>query len=105
MIEDFTKHIEEGEQNATRIFIKKIELRVEDREEYPSLNTMVEEREEQSNVFQFPTQEIDKEPIMKDINHSALPHFYGLTIEDPYTFLFEFEFLCRTYDYKRSLKS
>jgi hypothetical protein len=92
MIEDFTKHIEEGEQNATRIFIKKIELRVEDREEYASLNTMVEEREEQSNVFQFPIQEIDEEPIMKDINHSTLPHFYGLTIEDPYTFLFEFEF-------------
>eukprot|EP00253_Pinus_taeda_P029834 PITA_29834 len=36
---------------------------------------------------------------MKNISPSALPHFHGLTTEDPDTFLFEFVVLCRTYDY------
>ena len=36
---------------------------------------------------------------MKNICPSALPHFHGLTTEDPDTFLFEFSVLCRTYEY------
>ena len=36
---------------------------------------------------------------MKNISPSILPNFYGLKSEDPETFLFEFEVLCRTYDY------
>lgn len=36
---------------------------------------------------------------MKSISPSTLPHFHGLTIEDPNTFLFEFVVFCRTYDY------
>jgi hypothetical protein len=36
---------------------------------------------------------------MKNIPLSALPNFNGLTNEDPYTFLFEFDILCRSYDY------
>eukprot|EP00253_Pinus_taeda_P014105 PITA_14105 len=36
---------------------------------------------------------------MKNISPSSLPHFHGLTSEDPDTFLFEFAVLCRTYDY------
>jgi len=36
---------------------------------------------------------------MKNISPSALPHFHGLTSEDPYTFLFEFNVICITYDY------
>jgi len=37
---------------------------------------------------------------MKNIPPSILPNFYGLPIEDPYVFLFEFDILCRTYGYK-----
>ena len=36
---------------------------------------------------------------MNNISPSALPHFHGLTTEDPDTFLFEFSVICRTYDY------
>jgi len=36
---------------------------------------------------------------MKNISPSTLPHFHGLTTEDPDTILFEFFVLCRTYDY------
>ena len=36
---------------------------------------------------------------MKNISPSILLNFYGLRSEDPETFLFEFEVLCRTYDY------
>jgi len=36
---------------------------------------------------------------LKNIPHVALPHFHGLSIEDLDTFLFEFDFLCHSYDY------
>ena len=36
---------------------------------------------------------------MKNISPSALPHFHGLTSEDPDTFMFEFVCVCRTNDY------
>jgi len=36
---------------------------------------------------------------MKNISPSTLPHFHGLTTEDPDTFLFEFVVICQTYDY------
>ena len=36
---------------------------------------------------------------MKNIPLSALPTFYGKTSEDPDTFLFEFDILCRSYNY------
>lgn len=38
---------------------------------------------------------------MKNIFPSSLPHFHGLTTEDPNTFLFEFVVICRTYDYAK----
>ena len=41
---------------------------------------------------------------MKNIRPSALPHFHGLTTEDPDTFLFEFVVLFRTYDYAEDKK-
>ena len=47
----------------------------------------------------FPIRETNGEMKMKNISPSALPHFHGLTTEDPDTFLFEFAVLCRTYDY------
>ena len=36
---------------------------------------------------------------MKNIPVATLPIFYGLITEDPKIFLFEFEILCRSYDY------
>ena len=47
----------------------------------------------------FPIQEIIRDMKIKNISPSALPHFHGLTTEDPDTFLFEFVVLCQTYDY------
>jgi len=36
---------------------------------------------------------------MKNIPPSALPHFHGMSTEDPYSFLFEFDILFRSYNY------
>jgi hypothetical protein len=36
---------------------------------------------------------------MKNIPPSALPHFHGMSSEDPDSFLFEFDILCRSYNY------
>lgn len=41
---------------------------------------------------------------MKNISPLALPHFHGLTIEDPDTFLLEFVVICQTYDYAEDEK-
>ena len=47
----------------------------------------------------FPIRETNGDTKMKNISPSALPHFHGLTLEDPDTFLFEFVVICGTYDY------
>lgn len=49
--------------------------------------------------FGFPIADEETHTTMKNISPSVLPNFYGLRSEDPETFLFEFEVLCRTYDY------
>jgi len=36
---------------------------------------------------------------MKNIPHFTLPNFHGLSKEYPDTFLFEFDILCRSYEY------
>jgi hypothetical protein len=36
---------------------------------------------------------------MKNIPLSTLPNFHGLSSEDPDEFLFEFDILCKSYDY------
>ena len=36
---------------------------------------------------------------MKNINPSILPTFHGMSTEDPDAFLFEFDILCRSYNY------
>lgn len=36
---------------------------------------------------------------MKNINHSILPTFHGMSVEDSDAFLFEFDILCRSYNY------
>jgi hypothetical protein len=37
---------------------------------------------------------------MNIISGTTLIHFHGTITEDPYTFIFKFEFICRTFDYK-----
>jgi len=53
----------------------------------------------------FPIKETNGDTKMKNISPSALPHFHGLTIEYLNTFLFEFVFICRTYDYTNDEKN
>ena len=50
-------------------------------------------------AFEFPISDIRSESPMKNIPLSTLPSFQGLIVEDPHTFLFEFDVLCRIYDY------
>ena len=47
----------------------------------------------------FPIRETNGDAKMKNISPSDLPHFHSLTSEYPYTFLFQFAVICRTYDY------
>jgi len=56
-------------------------------------------REDERIEGAFPIRETNGDMKMKSTSPSALPHFHGLTTEDPDTFLFEFAVLCRTYDY------
>ena len=47
----------------------------------------------------FPIGDIGGEAPMKNIPLSSLPSFQGMTVEDLDTFIFEFDVLCRSYDY------
>ena len=50
-------------------------------------------------ILQFPIQQPEGIAPMKNISPSVLPRFHGKATEDPYEFLFEFDILCRSYDY------
>jgi hypothetical protein len=41
---------------------------------------------------------------MKNINPSTLPNFHEISLEDPNTFIFEFEVVYETYDYLENSK-
>lgn len=49
--------------------------------------------------FGLPILNEDTTTTMKNISLSILRNFHGLRSEDPETFLFEFEVLCRSYGY------
>jgi hypothetical protein len=51
----------------------------------------------EEDPFGFPIQETDINVQMKNIHPSVLPNFKGMRSEDPETFLFEFEIICRSY--------
>ena len=65
--------------------------------------TMAENRNVKGNGERiegaFPIGETNGDTKMKNISPLTLPHFHGLTTEDPDTFFFEFVVLCQTYDY------
>jgi len=50
-------------------------------------------------IFEFPIRDIRGEAPIKNIPLSSLPSFQRMIVEDPDTFLFEFDALCRSYDY------
>lgn len=58
---------------------------------------MAKDRDQKFEIFEFPTMETNGEIKMKNIN--MYDFFNDLTLEDPNTFLFEFELVCKTYDY------
>jgi hypothetical protein len=69
---------------------------------YMLLGDMVEEEgniENEIETFGLPILDIAKEISMKNIPLSSLPHFRGMSTEDPDLFLFEFDILCRSYNY------
>ena len=65
--------------------------------EEPVLNEQEGEDEEQT--FGFPILDLAQNTNMKNINPSILPTFHGMSTEDPDAFLFEFDILCRSYNY------
>ena len=58
-----------------------------------------EEQPEQLGGYEFPIREPTNLAHMKNINPDTLPNFHGLIPKDLDTFLFEFEVVCRTYEY------
>ena len=60
---------------------------------------IVDEEQEDEQTFGFHI--LDRAPnvAMKNINPSILPTFHGMSTEDPDAFLFEFDILCRNYNY------
>ena len=50
-------------------------------------------------IFKFHIMDTLRKDWMNNISYSALPNFYGMIIADLDTFLFEFDMLCRIYDY------
>ena len=55
--------------------------------------------------FGFPIFVEDTTLTMKNISPSIIPNFHRKRSKDPETFLFEFEVLCRSYDYLKMLKN
>ena len=51
------------------------------------------------STFEFPIKDLGGVTQIHIIPLLSLPNFHGLTNEDPDTFLFDFEILCRGYDY------
>ena len=48
---------------------------------------------------EFPIRDFDDQSPLQNINPLAFPKFLGLSSKDLDTFIFEFEVVCRTYDY------
>jgi hypothetical protein len=69
---------------------------------YRLFGDMAEEEGNAANeteTFGFPILDIARDIAMKNIPLSSLPHFHGMSTEDPDSFLFEFDILCRSYNY------
>jgi hypothetical protein len=69
-------------------------LHIENEEEGQAENEVASE-----TTFGFPILDVVQNVTMKNIPLSALPTFHGKHSEDPDVFLFEFDILCRSYNY------
>jgi len=69
-----------------------------DHEDHAEETSENQVNEEQSN-FEFPIVDPDSIAQMKNIPPLTLPHFHGKVHEYLDSFLFEFDILCRSYDY------
>ena len=52
-----------------------------------------------TSTIDFPIGDLGSGAPTKPIPLTTLPSFHGLTSEDPDTFLFKFDIVCRGYDY------
>ena len=73
-------------------------------EEFSIFGHMEDEEErnrepEGETTFRFPILDLMSNVNMKNISPSVLPNFRGMVIEDLDAFLFEFDILCRSYNY------
>ena len=53
----------------------------------------------QEVTFRLPILDSTRDVAMKNIPPSSLPYFHGMSTEDPYSFLFEFDILFPSYNY------
>ena len=58
-----------------------------------------QEPQGQTSILEYPIVDPVANGLMKVIPLQNIPTFYGMTIEGPGAFLFEFDILCRGYDY------
>jgi hypothetical protein len=67
-----------------------------------------EEEEEENTTFAFPIVDtptlLGDDIKMKNIPPFVLPNFFGMSTEDPDTFMFEFDIVFRTYGYTNDAK-
>jgi hypothetical protein len=70
------------------------ELHIENEGEGQAENEVASE-----TTFGFPILDVVQNVTMKNIPLSALPTFHGKHSEEPDVFLFEFDILCRSYNY------
>jgi hypothetical protein len=68
-------------------------------EEEVHLNENDEGNTEGEVTFVFHIVDLTKNIQMKNISPFVWPHFHGMVIEDPDAFIFEFDILCRSYEY------
>jgi hypothetical protein len=68
-------------------------------EDIPQKEMAHETEKQETFAFRFPIKGSNEETKMKNIPHSSLPNFHVLSKEDPDTFLFTFNVLCRSCDY------
>jgi hypothetical protein len=74
---------------------------MDDREDHNNVRHREEEEavNQTETTFGFPILDTTPNVNMRNILLSSLPTFYGKSSEYPYTFLFEFDILCRSYNY------
>jgi len=89
-----TERLEETQNPVSEPSISGGKIPSEMEEEEGNKNASAE-----TETFGFPILDISRNISMKNIPLSSLPTFTGMSTEDPDLFLFEFDILCRIYNY------